>query len=146
MSPRLERRNYGRGHGYKIDGYKVPGVTTVLGESLPKPALIDWAARTTAAAAVDRWDELGALPPSQRLKALEGARWGFSPWHYRLLDVEAYAMGVLGWDEMHGLATIAEALGVDQPDHTAATDVRVLRDCFYRLRDLRRTLRQGPAA
>ena len=29
-APRLERRNYGRNLGYKIDGEKVPGVTTAL--------------------------------------------------------------------------------------------------------------------
>ena len=50
VTPRLERRNYGRGHGYKIDGHKVPGVTTAL-KVIAKPALIDWAARTTAEAA-----------------------------------------------------------------------------------------------
>lgn len=72
-SPRLERRNYGRGHGYKIDGNKVPGVTTVLG-AMPKPALVKWAADTTAAAAVDRWDELAELPPTSRLRELDGAR------------------------------------------------------------------------
>jgi hypothetical protein len=71
---RLERRNYGKGHGYKLDGQKVLGVTSIL-NTLPKDALIDWAARTTAAAAVDRWDELGQLTPTQRLKELEGARW-----------------------------------------------------------------------
>jgi hypothetical protein len=36
-----------------------PGVTSVL-NTLPKDALINWAARVTAEAAVDRWDELGA--------------------------------------------------------------------------------------
>jgi hypothetical protein len=72
--PRLERRNYGRGHGYKIDGQKVLGVTTAL-QVIAKPALIDWAARATAEAAVDRWDELAELPISERLKELNGARW-----------------------------------------------------------------------
>lgn len=71
--PRLKRRNYGRGHGYTIDGQKVSGVTTVL-NTLPKDALVGWAANTTAAAAVDRWDELGQLAPSQRIKELEDAR------------------------------------------------------------------------
>lgn len=72
--PRLKRRNYGRGHGYTIDGAKVPGVTSIL-NSLPKDALVGWAAKTTAAYAVDKWDELAAMPPSQRLKELEGARY-----------------------------------------------------------------------
>lgn len=73
-TPRLQRRNYGRGHGYQIDGRKVPGVTTIL-NAMPKPALVGWAANTTAEAAVDRWDELAAMPPSQRLKELKDARW-----------------------------------------------------------------------
>src|SRR4029077_7062523 len=43
---------------------------------IAKPALIDWAANATAEAAVDRWDELGHLTPTQRLKELQQARWG----------------------------------------------------------------------
>lgn len=73
-TPRLKRRNFGRGHGYQIDGKKVPGVTTVL-NTLPKDALINWAARVTAEAAVDRWDELAEMPPAKRLKELTDARW-----------------------------------------------------------------------
>lgn len=70
----IERRNYGRGHGYKVDGRKMPGVTTILGKTMPKEALINWAATTTANAAIDRWDELAELPPSKRLKELLDAR------------------------------------------------------------------------
>jgi hypothetical protein len=69
---RLVRRNYGRGHGYKLDGEKLVGVTTALGV-LDKPALRDWIARTTAERAIDEWDELGELPISQRLERI---RWG----------------------------------------------------------------------
>lgn len=72
--PRLKRRNYGKGHGYTIDGQKVSGVTTVL-NTLPKDALINWAATATADAALDRWDELAAMTPSVRHKTLVGARW-----------------------------------------------------------------------
>jgi hypothetical protein len=72
--PRLTRRNHGKGHSYQLDGNKVDGVTTIL-NSLPKTALIDWAARVTAEAAVDRWDELGAMPPSRRLATLKEAHW-----------------------------------------------------------------------
>lgn len=71
----VRRRNHGRGHSY-VDarGQKVPGVTTILGDGVPKRSLIDWAANTTAAYAVDHWDELAELSPSQRLKKLQGAR------------------------------------------------------------------------
>lgn len=71
----IERRNYGKGHSYKIDGKKVPGVTTILGATVPKPALINWAADTTAAFAVDYWEALGELTPSKRLDRLKKARY-----------------------------------------------------------------------
>lgn len=71
---RLQRRNYGRGHGYKVDGQKVLGVTTIL-NSLPKEALINWAANVTAEKAINEWDELAAMPPAARLKELQDARW-----------------------------------------------------------------------
>jgi len=61
------------------------------------------------------------------------ARWGVTPWKYRLLDVEAYAMPALGLSEPKGLAYIAKELGTDSPDHTAAVDVLVLRDTFRAL-------------
>lgn len=63
-------------------------------------------------------------------------RWRTAPWHHRMLDISAYAMGVMGWDELPGLAKIAEVCGVKQPDHTAAQDVATLRECFYRLHDV----------
>jgi len=74
-APTSLRRNHGRGHSYYIDGAKVPGVTTVLGNGYPKPALVNWAAKETAGYAVDNWDELAELTPSKRLAALERARW-----------------------------------------------------------------------
>ncbi len=67
---RLERRNYGRNHGYRIDGAKVPGVTTVLG-TLDKPALRNWYARTAAERAVNEWDRLAELPIAERLSYIE---------------------------------------------------------------------------
>ena len=68
------RRNYGRGHGYKdANGRKVPGVTTILSKGLPKPALVNWAARTAAEYAVDNWDMLNDLPVSERLGMIRDA-------------------------------------------------------------------------
>jgi hypothetical protein len=69
----ITRRNYGKGHGYTLDGRKVPGVTTITGMTA-KRALIDWAGNTTAAYAVDYWEELAALRVSQRLDRLRAAR------------------------------------------------------------------------
>ena len=68
------RRNYGRGHGYKdANGTKVPGVTTLLSKGLPKPALVNWAARTAAEYAVDNWDALAAASVSERLEQIRNA-------------------------------------------------------------------------
>ena len=64
-----------RGKSYRLNGDPVPSVTTNLSGGFPSPALITWAARETAAAAVDRWDELAALPLSGRLRELEHAAW-----------------------------------------------------------------------
>ncbi len=72
--PALLRKNHGRSHSYWIDGEKVPGVTTIINAGYPKGALIGWAAGATADYAVDHWDELAERTPSQRLKALQRAR------------------------------------------------------------------------
>ncbi|WP_133849891.1 hypothetical protein [Labedaea rhizosphaerae] len=77
FTPPVRRVNSGRGHRYEdAHGRKVPGVTTVISSGVPKPALINWAARVTAAYAVDYWDELAELPVSERLTRLEKARFG----------------------------------------------------------------------
>jgi len=72
----ITRVETAKGHWYRdAGGHRVPGVTTILGDGVPKPALINWSASATAEAAVDRWDELSELSPSERLKALQGARY-----------------------------------------------------------------------
>jgi hypothetical protein len=71
----ITRRNHGRGHSYAIDGTKVDGVTTILRNALPKPALVNWAGDTTASYAIDYWDELSELTPSKRLDRLKKARY-----------------------------------------------------------------------
>lgn len=72
-APRLTRRNYGRNHAYYLDGEKVPGVTTLIKDGNPAPALVDWAAKTVAACAVDGWDDLGAMTPTKRYEHLKTA-------------------------------------------------------------------------
>jgi len=69
---RLVRRNYGRNHGYRIDGQKVLGVTSVVG-TLEKRALVQWAATQAAELAVNDWDRLSDLPVADRLKELSTA-------------------------------------------------------------------------
>ena len=88
FTPPNRRVNSGRGHRY-VDAYgrKVPGVTTVIGNGVPKPALVGWAARTTAAYAIDYWDELAELPVSERITRLEKARFGErDELHFLLVD------------------------------------------------------------
>jgi hypothetical protein len=74
---KIVRRDNGRNHWY-IDqdtGDRVPGVTTILGDGLPKKALINWAANATADYAIDNWDDLSKLAPSARLAKLKGGRY-----------------------------------------------------------------------
>lgn len=76
FTPPIRRVNRGRNHHYvDADGNRVPGVTTILSNGIPKPALINWAANITAEYAVDHFDELAFMSPSERLKALKAARY-----------------------------------------------------------------------
>ncbi len=47
---------YPKSHRYRLDGAWVPGVTTLIGKGLPKPALPYWAARTVAEWVADNPD------------------------------------------------------------------------------------------
>ena len=106
--PSTRRVNHGRGHSYEIDGERVDGVTWILSNGVPKPALIDWASRTTAEYAVDHWDELAAMVTadgkpaiSQRLRALERARWETSRSAMaRGTDVHRLAMRLAAGEEV----------------------------------------------
>lgn len=53
---RFRRRNYGRNHGYLLDGQKIISVTKILSLGMPKPALINWAASEAAQAAWELQD------------------------------------------------------------------------------------------
>ena len=73
----IKRVNHGKGHSY-IDtdsGERVPGVTTIISNGLPKPALLNWAGDATAEFAIDNWADLAALPLSERLKRIKGGRY-----------------------------------------------------------------------
>jgi hypothetical protein len=72
----IRRHDTAKGHSYKdATGARVPGVTTIIGNGLPKPSLINWAGNATADAAINQWDELTTLPPAARLKRLKDARY-----------------------------------------------------------------------
>ena len=74
VRPIARRINHGRGHSYEIDGRKVDGVTTLIGDGIPKPALINWAFDTAAQYAVDHWDELAELGAGTRLVQIQKSR------------------------------------------------------------------------
>ncbi len=60
-------------------------------------------------------------------------------WHHRLLDLSAYAAGVLNIPvtELPGLSTVCARLGIDHPRaHTADGDVYATVRCFQELFDL----------
>lgn len=73
----IRRVDRGKNHWY-VDaetGERVPGVTSITDGGLPKKALINWSGNATAEYAVDNWDELTELAPSQRLKKIQGGRY-----------------------------------------------------------------------
>jgi hypothetical protein len=75
---KIKRVENKRNHWY-IDedagGERIDGVTTLTGDGLPKPALLNWAGDATAEYAVDNWETLSALSPSERLKRIKGGRY-----------------------------------------------------------------------
>jgi len=74
----IKRRNHGAGHSYydvDADGNetKVPGVTTLLGDGIPKGGLTNWAAGEAAQYAITHWDELQELGLLERAKQIQYA-------------------------------------------------------------------------
>lgn len=56
--PAVRRINRGSGHSYQdATGKKLDGVTTLLGDGIPKKALVGWAGRTVAEYVADRLTE-----------------------------------------------------------------------------------------
>lgn len=104
---------YPKSHRYRLDGAWVPGVTTLIGKGLPKPALPYWAARTVAEWVADNPDlteELkrmgGRGPAIAYLKEL--------PWQKR---DEAAIRGT----DVHALAEwLVHGDEVEVPEHLAA--------------------------
>lgn len=66
---------------------------------------------------------------------------GLWQFHYRMLDIESYAMAKLGLTEVPGLNTIFEILrgegaNITAPDHTSRNDVLAMREAFLILEQL----------
>jgi hypothetical protein len=101
MPGATRRIDRGSGHSYVLDGEPVAGVTTILSEGVPKPGLIDAAARETANYAVNNWDTLGALDLAQRLRKVEKGR--YESWNratVRGTKVHAYAAALMAGEEV----------------------------------------------
>ena len=104
----FKRRNYGRGHSDYLGDRKLDGVTTLISNGLPKPALVKWAANSAADLACDEWDTLAGLPISERRKRIAGAP-----------DAKRNAAAVRG-TRIHALADkLANGEEVEVPDELA---------------------------
>ncbi len=101
----IRRQETAKGHYYKdANGHRVPGVTTMLGDGVPKPALINWAANSTAEYAVDNWDKLSELGISERLKELQGARYAVTDKaKKRGTEVHAFAERLVKGEQVTGI-------------------------------------------
>lgn len=53
-APKTRIQRSGNGHMYFLDGEKVPGVTTILGDGIPKPGLLKWASEAVSDFVVNR--------------------------------------------------------------------------------------------
>ena len=103
---------YPASHRYRLDGAWVPGVTTLIGKGLPKPALPYWSARTVAEWVADNPDltedikRMGGYGPAVAfLKEI--------PWQKR--DTAA-----IRGTEVHALAEqLVHGAEVDVPEHLA---------------------------
>jgi hypothetical protein len=102
---------YEASHRYKLDGKWVPGVTTLIKEGLPSPALMYWSARSVAEWVADHEEDVDALrrmgrgPMVQALKEV--------PWQKR---DDASVRGT----EVHALAEkLVHGESVDVPEHLA---------------------------
>lgn len=101
----MRRVETAKGHHYKdANGHRIPGVTTILGDGMPKPALINWAANATAEWAVDNFDALTEMTPVVRLKTLQGARYESSDKaKKRGTEVHGYAERLVKGEKVAGI-------------------------------------------
>ena len=96
-------------HRYWVDGKQIPGVTTLLGKGLPKPALPYWSAKMVAeyvAANPDEIETLRGMGEGPMVAALKGI-----PWQKR---DEAAVRGT----DVHALAELlVHGAEVEVPEH-----------------------------
>lgn len=74
MSANGTRRiNRGRSHSYILDGDKADSITWAINAGVPKPGLIPWSGEKVTDYAIDHWEDLCELKPSERRKLLLAA-------------------------------------------------------------------------
>jgi hypothetical protein len=69
----FRRIQRGRWHSYELDGRRVPGVTTLIRDGIPKPNLVDWAARMSAEYAADHVDDIARLERGAAIDLIKNA-------------------------------------------------------------------------
>lgn len=107
----ITRRNYGKGHSYFVDGVKFDGVTTIIGQGVPKPALVYWSAKTVAEYVADNLDQVAGMRDMGRNSIVAALK--EVPWTAR--DTAA-AKGT----DVHALAEkLVHGEEVDVPEHLA---------------------------
>lgn len=73
-APKTRIQRSGNGHSYYLDGEKVPGVTTIIGNGIPKNGLIGWAANSVADVVVNGLAVAQAADGRKRIVADELVR------------------------------------------------------------------------
>lgn len=107
----LQRIETKTGHYYKLDGRRVTGVTTLIGGGLPKPKLVDWAAREVAEYVADNPDDVDALRARGRDELV-----GFLKERHKAVRDRAAARGT----SIHSLAEqLVSGAEVDVPEELA---------------------------
>jgi hypothetical protein len=101
-------------HRYFLDGSPIPGVTTLIGKGLPKPALVYWSAKTVAEWVADNPDGVEAFRATGRGPMVAALK--EIPWQKR---DEAAIRGT----DVHALAErVIRGEAVEVPEHLAEAD------------------------
>jgi hypothetical protein len=69
----FRRVKRGRWWSYQLDGRKLPSVTRLIGDGVPKPNLIDWAARAAAEWAADNVEKIAQLDRAAAIDVIKNA-------------------------------------------------------------------------
>lgn len=139
-APRTRIQKSGNGHSYYLDGERIKGVTTILGQGIPKPALQGWAAKATAEFVANglQLREDGSVSADQLMRDLRAANADSPAWAQKdlstdrglqLLNISQVLAGVRFRDrdaagrrgsEVHDIAeALAQGKSVEVPEEIA---------------------------